>query len=82
MINNDKPDVLLKNLITSGKTPGLQYVVLKDDKLVYQQNLGMAEFEMKKTVTEKTFFNACSVTKTFTSLAIIATGRSRKTQFI
>jgi CubicO group peptidase (beta-lactamase class C family) len=78
MNNNDKPDVFLKTLITSGKTPGLQYVVFKDDKLVYQQNLGMAEFETKKTVTEKTFFNACSVTKTFTSLAILQLAEAGK----
>jgi CubicO group peptidase (beta-lactamase class C family) len=71
MKNDDNLDAFLKNLIDSGKSPGLQYVVLQDDTLVYQQNLGMAEFETNKIVTEKTFFNACSVTKTFTSLAIL-----------
>jgi D-alanyl-D-alanine carboxypeptidase len=61
----------LNGLIKHGKTPGVQYVAQNDDAVLFEHNAGMAEFETSKQVTNKTFFNACSVTKTLTSLAIM-----------
>jgi len=34
-----------------------------DNNILFEHNLGMAEFETNKQVTHETFFNACSVTK-------------------
>jgi D-alanyl-D-alanine carboxypeptidase len=68
---NSEAGMFLKSLITSNKTPGLQYVISKNNAIVYEQNLGIAEFETGKVITEKSFFNACSVTKTLTSLAVL-----------
>src|SRR3954471_12072076 len=61
----------LNGLVKRNRTPGVQYVVLKDGYLLFQHNAGLAEFETNRLITNNTFFNACSVTKTFTSLAIM-----------
>jgi CubicO group peptidase (beta-lactamase class C family) len=68
----------LQKLVSARKTPGLQYLAVKDGEVVYQQNLGVAEFERNKPVTENSFFNACSVTKTFTSLGIMQLAEAGK----
>ncbi|HET7002536.1 MAG TPA: serine hydrolase domain-containing protein, partial [Puia sp.] len=68
----------LKKLVTSGRTPGLQYIVMKDRIILYQQNLGVADFESSKLIDKNSFFNACSVTKTFTSLAILQLAEAGK----
>ena len=69
---------LLKHLFASGKTPGLQYVVRRNNETIFQENLGMAEFESNKFISTSSFFNACSVTKTFTSLAIMQLAEAGK----
>jgi D-alanyl-D-alanine carboxypeptidase len=69
--NKVKATDFLNALIRHNKTPGVQYVAIKDDNILFEHNSGIAEFETNKQVTNKTFFNACSVTKTFTSLAIM-----------
>ena len=61
----------LNGLIDHNKTPGVQYVAIKDSNILFEHNSGTAKFETNKPVSGKTFFNACSVTKTFTSLAIM-----------
>jgi CubicO group peptidase (beta-lactamase class C family) len=68
----------LKKLVENGKTPGLQYIVMKDRIILYQQNLGVAEFESNKPIEKNSFFNACSVTETFTSLAIVQLAEAGK----
>jgi CubicO group peptidase (beta-lactamase class C family) len=68
----------LQKLVSDGKTPGLQYLAVKDGEVVYQQNVGIAEFERDRPVTENSFFNACSVTKTFTSLGIMQLAEAGK----
>ncbi len=78
MKNHTELSTLLHNLVSTGKTPGLQYLVVKDDNIIYSQNAGLAEFEMNKALTEYSFFNACSVTKTLTSLAIMQLAEAGK----
>ena len=68
----------LKKLVTTGRTPGLQYIVMKDRIILYQQNIGVADFESNKLIDKNSFFNACSVTKTFTSLAIMQLAEAGK----
>lgn len=61
----------LDALVHSNKTPGVQYVLYKNGVLELSHAAGYADFENKKPITEDTIFNACSITKTFTSLAIM-----------
>lgn len=71
MTANIQATRVLNRLVEQNKAPGVQYLVLKDGALLFEHNAGMAEFETNKPVIAGTFFNACSVTKTFTSLAIM-----------
>ncbi|HTQ66470.1 MAG TPA: serine hydrolase domain-containing protein [Puia sp.] len=68
----------LDDLIKNYKTPGIQYVALQNDSVLFNHQAGLAEFESNLPVTEKTFFNACSVTKTFTSLSIMQLAEKEK----
>jgi D-alanyl-D-alanine carboxypeptidase len=71
-MNNHTPlDSLLRELVTSRKTPGVQYLAIKNGQVIHSLNAGMAEFETQKEITTQSFFNACSVTKTFTSLGVL-----------
>jgi D-alanyl-D-alanine carboxypeptidase len=78
MENYPQVTASLKKLVETGKTPGLQYIVLKDRITLYHQNLGVAEFESNRAIDKNSFFNACSVTKTFTSLAIMQLAEAGK----
>lgn len=71
MKNYSGPDTMFHKMVSSRQTPGIQYVVVRNDEIIYSKNVGMSEFEANKPITESSFFNACSVTKTFTSLAIL-----------
>ncbi len=78
MGDNQQLGLFLKKQVEAGKTPGLQYLAVRDDEIIYQQNIGMAEFETGKPIEASTFFNACSVTKTFTSLGILQLAEAGK----
>lgn len=78
MENYPQLNATLKNLVSSRRTPGLQYIVMKDRIILYQQNIGVADFESNKLIDKNSFFNACSVTKTFTSLAILQLAEAGK----
>ena len=69
--NKAQADDFLKSLVRHSNTPGVQYVATMDNNILFEHNSGLAEFETNKQVTYETFFNACSVTKTFTLLAIM-----------
>lgn len=69
-MNNDAIS-LLNNLVAGNKTPGLQYLLMQDGKIAIAHVAGMADFEENRPVINSTVFNACSITKTFTSLAVM-----------
>jgi D-alanyl-D-alanine carboxypeptidase len=71
MGNDQQLDLFLKKQVESGKTPGLQYLAVQDDRVIHECNSGTADFETGKLIEASTSFNACSVTKTFTSLGIL-----------
>lgn len=62
---------ILDQQINKDKTPGLQYYFFDQDTIIYNYTGGLADIKNKKIVTENTTFNAYSVTKTFTALAIL-----------
>lgn len=71
MTNHIQADSILREMVTSRKTPGLQYLALKNGQQAHSLNAGMAEFENNRDISSQSFFNACSVTKTFTSLGVM-----------
>jgi len=61
----------LSKLINSKNAPGLQYIFVDENNILYQYQAGMADIKDKIPVTSATTFNAYSVTKTFTAAAVV-----------
>jgi CubicO group peptidase (beta-lactamase class C family) len=57
--------------IRNNNTPGLQYFIFSKDNVIHNFIGGFADIENQKKTDEKTTYNAFSVTKTFTALAVI-----------
>jgi D-alanyl-D-alanine carboxypeptidase len=64
-------DNILKEQISKNKTPGIQYYFFDKDSVIHSYNGGFADIKNKKEISDETTFNAWSVTKTFTALAIV-----------
>jgi CubicO group peptidase (beta-lactamase class C family) len=61
----------LNTLIKHNKTAGVQYLVSGNKAVLFEHNAGLAGFETNMPVNKAACFNVCSVTKTFTSLAVM-----------
>jgi len=64
-------ETILSKQIEKNKTPSVQYLIFNKDSIIYQFSRGFADIKNKKKVNENTTYNAYSVTKTFTALAIL-----------
>jgi len=64
-------DDTLNQLVQKGKTPSVQYLLFDQDKILHEYKAGFADVANQKKANEKTTYNAFSVTKTFTALAIL-----------
>jgi CubicO group peptidase (beta-lactamase class C family) len=67
----NKIDNILAKQIAGNKTPSVQYVIFDKDTIIHKFQAGLADVKNRKTVNWNTTFNAFSVTKTFTALAIL-----------
>lgn len=61
----------LKNEMTELKIPGCQLVVIKDNKLIFSEALGLANIPFSITTKTNTIFSINSISKVFTSVAIM-----------
>jgi len=61
----------LDALIADGNTPGLQYIFVSADELLFAHHGGLANPRAQVAVEVGTTFNAYSVTKTFTTAAVL-----------
>lgn len=64
-------DNILNNLVKSGKTPSVQYLLFDQDRIIHQYRAGLADVINQKKTDKKTTYHAFSVTKTFTALAVM-----------
>lgn len=64
-------DAFLKTLVRKGKTPSVQYVHFDRNEVIHRFLDGYADIDERTTVSERTMYNAFSVTKTFTALAVL-----------
>lgn len=71
-------NMLLNELIKEKKAPGLQYLFVDSDKVLYQFYDGFADLNQKTPVTETTTFNGYSITKTFTAAAVVKLAQAGK----
>jgi len=60
----------LSHLVDDKKTPGLQYVFVDENNILFQYQAGLADIGRNIPVTASTTFNAYSITKTFTAAAV------------
>lgn len=70
-LQNESARHLLSQLVADRKAPGVQYVFVDGNKILFQYEAGWADIRQKIPVTQKTTFNAYSVTKTFTAAAVV-----------
>jgi D-alanyl-D-alanine carboxypeptidase len=69
---------ILDNLINSDKTPSVHYIHFNSEQLIYEYCKGLANIKDGIHITNRSVFHACSVTKTFTALAILQLEREGK----
>src|SRR6188768_3650601 len=64
-------DNLLLQLVEENRSPSVQYIIFNRDNIIHSFSAGFADIKNQKKVNENTTYNAYSVTKTFTALAIL-----------
>ena len=69
---------LLQKLLSDNNSPSVQYILFEKDSIIKRFSFGFADISGKKNVTDKTTYNAFSVTKTFTALAILQLEEQKK----
>ncbi len=71
-------DNILQQQIEKNKTPSVQYVIFNKDSVIHRFDAGFTDIKNKVKTTENTTYNAYSVTKTFTALAILQLAEQEK----
>ena len=71
-------DSILSKHIKENKTPSVQYVFFDRDSITYSFQSGLADIKNRRITTENTTYNAYSVTKTFTALAVLQLAEHEK----
>jgi len=67
----DETDKILTEQVKCNKTPSVQYFHFNHDSIIKSFQMGFADIAKKKEVDSSVIYNAFSVTKTFTALAIL-----------
>ena len=79
-----KPEVkvqfVLDEMINDSDTPGVQYIILNSNKILFEYYNGLAKLDNRSDLSVETTFNTFSVTKTFTALAILQLEEQGKPQ--
>lgn len=68
----------LFNSMYTNEEPGVAVMILKADKVIYQNSLGIANMENSTHIDENTFFNIASVSKQFSAVAIMKLAQEGK----
>lgn len=64
-------DTVLNNLVEQHKTPAVQYYLFDKENIIHHFSEGFVNIKRQQKVDTTTTYNAYSVTKTFTALAIL-----------
>jgi beta-glucosidase-like glycosyl hydrolase/CubicO group peptidase (beta-lactamase class C family) len=67
----NKIDSLAQIAIDSSMTPGMQILVAKDGKVVYDKNFGYLTYKKKQRVNHNTIYDIASLTKILVTLPIV-----------
>ncbi len=69
---------VLIDQVAANKTPSVQYILFDEDSIIRRYSHGLADIAGLKEVNVHTTYNAFSVTKTFTALAILQLAEQEK----
>ena len=64
-------DKRLSDAFTKAKVPGASVTIIEGDQIVLSKGYGFADLKTKKPVTPETVFRAGSISKSFTSIAVM-----------
>ena len=67
----NKIDSLAQIAIDSSMTPGLQILVARDGKVIYDKNFGYLTYKKKQRVNHNTIYDVASLTKILVTLPIV-----------
>lgn len=73
----EKVNHLLNEEMKEQKIPGLQLVVIKNNRVILSENMGLANVEFSVPVSDSTLFSINSITKIFYRNSNHATCRRR-----
>lgn len=71
MTAQEKVRRCLEEMIEDADTPGVQYMMLSADSILFSFTGGLADLEQQSSFSDSTTLHAFSVTKTFTALAVL-----------
>jgi CubicO group peptidase (beta-lactamase class C family) len=74
---NEIDNILIKQ-VEDNKTPSVQYVIFNKDSVIHRFQFGFSDIKNRQETGENTTYNAYSVTKTFTALAILQLAEQKK----
>jgi CubicO group peptidase (beta-lactamase class C family) len=68
---DSKLDQYIQSSMTKYHAPGASIAIIKNNKIIYSKAYGYADVTTKRAMTTNTLLQACSITKTTTSLAVL-----------
>ena len=71
-------DTILTKQVKNDKTPSVQYAIFDKDSTIHRFQFGYSDIKNKQKPSENTTYNAYSITKTFTALAILQLAQQKK----
>lgn len=71
-------DNILTEQIRRDKTPSVQYVFFNTEIVIHRFQAGFADIKSQKMSSDNTSYNAYSVTKTFTAMAVMQLAEQKK----
>jgi len=77
-VAKEEIDRILVKQLETGRTPSVQYIIFNKDGVIHRFHSGLADIQNNKSISEKTTYNTYSVTKTFTSLAVMQLAEQEK----
>ena len=69
---------ILQKTVSDNNSPSIQYTLFDKDSIIKKYCLGLGDISGNKKISDKTTYNAYSVTKTFTALAILQLAEQKK----
>lgn len=69
---------ILKKTIDNNHSPSVQYILFDKENILKKYSVGRADISTNRNVNDPTTYNAFSVTKTFTALAVLQLAEKNK----